>query len=193
MTNDLANEYTDFIERYEIDKYFIRIYYLDGTKETCELSLYNIDKLNEKMIEQALVIIQEHSSKKFKSERSMKELKVAFLTMAGVLTSAAMLELSINDPNATRMLGELIASIYIPAFIYAYRERENINDDYDIKKYQMFIEHKDEFEKNNYKENTYDGIHKKGYVSINNLDSYTYEEIKMMVDNIQKTRKNDKR
>ena len=193
MTNDLANEYTDFIERYEIDKYFIRIYYLDGTKETCELSLYNIDKLNEKMIEQALVIIQEHSSKKFKSERSMKELKVAFLTMAGVLTSAAMLELSIKDPNATRMLGELIASIYIPAFIYAYRKRENINDDYDIKKYQMFIEHKDEFENNNYKEDTYNGIHQTGYVSINNLDSYSYEEIKMMVDNIQKTRKNDKR
>ena len=193
MTNDLAGEYTNFIEKYEIDKYFIRIYYLNGTKETCELSLYNIDKLNEKMVEEALVIIQEHFSKKFKSERSMKELKVTFLTMAGVLTSAAMLELSIKDPNDTRMLCELIASICIPAFIYAYRKRENINDDYDIKKYQMFIEHKDEFEKNNYKENIYNGIHKKGYVSINNLDSYSYEEIKMMVDNIQKTRKIDKR
>lgn len=189
MTNDIASNYGDFIERYEVDKYLIHIYYLNGKKESCELTMYNIDKLNEKMIEQALTIVNERSDEKFKLERSIKEVRICLGLMAGIVASTAIMEFSINNPNEIRTLGEVLAAILIPALVYVFRNINNMADDQDIEKYKMFIEHKDDFNQYRSKETLYDGIHKKGYVGINNLDKYTYEEIEKMVRNIDKTRK----
>lgn len=191
MTNDLAKDFRQFIEKYSVEQHFIRVNYLDGNSQICELSLYNIDKLNEEMVEQATQIIKKYTSEESKSARSLREVHASLTAATAILISSIAVELALGI-NEQRVLAEIGAALIIPTIVYLCVHKSHKRDEQEIKKYETFINNLDGFQEYGQKELLYQGIHKKGYVSINNLDVYTYEEVQRMADNLEKVRKKSK-
>ena len=189
MTEDLAKDHRDIIKNYSIDNNFIHINYIDGRKEVLQLSLYNMDKLNDKMVEEALEVIKDYTNDNYIDQINIKEVRIFLSTVVGMLTASAIVELSIGDVNKYRVFSEIFLSIFIPTMIHVFRVKGQQQNYYELKKYEMYINHIDEFKENYLKEATYEGINKKGYVGINNLDRYNYFEVERMVQNLDKVRK----
>lgn len=189
MTEDLAKDHRDIIKNYSIDNNFIHINYIDGKKEVIQLSLYNMDKLNDKMVEEALEVIKDYTNDKYIAQMNINEVRIFLSTVVGMLTTSAIVELSIGDVNKYRAFSEIFLSIFIPTMIHVFRVKGQQQNYYELKKYEMYINHIDEFKENYLKEATYEGINKKGYVGINNLDRYNYFEVERMVQNLGKVRK----
>lgn len=188
MTNDLAKGFNNIIENYAIDYDNIYVKYLNGNIETYEYSSENIEKIVNDMVNQAKEIVKERTSDEFLYSRNLSLVETTLTTAAMAIVSSISIEIYCSNADIKRIIPELLATIAIPVIIYSTIKSGHKSDDLEVKKYQLFIENYNDFMNHNYNENTYYGIKKKGYVSINNLDSYTYDEVNKMVENIQRTR-----
>jgi hypothetical protein len=188
MTEDLARGYSRIIENYTIDNNFIHINYIDGQTEVKEMLEYNKEKIEQEMLEQAKKIIQDKTSYEFIETRKNGLVELTFTSAVMAMLASIGIEAAFGTIDEKRVVAELIGSLIVPVIVFSTIKGNQKKDDLEIKKYQLFIEHYEEFVSNQYSEKLYDGINKKGYLSINNLDSYTYEELNKMYDNIKNVR-----
>lgn len=189
MTEDLAKGFDRIIKNYTIDNNLIHIYYINGDTEVKEYLEYNKEKIEHEMLKQAKEIVESRTSENFLTNRRVGLVETSFTSGIMAMMGAISVEVAFGSIDEKRVIAELITSLIVSAIVYLTIKSNQNKDDMEVKKYKLFIENHDEFEKNKLSGQLYDGINIKGYVGINNLDSYSFEEIERMHKNIQNVRK----
>ena len=192
MTEELASHDNDTIKNYKVDGPLIHINYVGGKTGVMEHYECNIDKLNQLMVDEAKIIIKAKTGAQYLSKRNIAILDYCIASVSMAIVASMSVEVGFGTVDLRRVAVEAIVTAAIPLIIYATMKSNNKYEDKEIKKYKIFIEHYNEFVENQYNEALYNGIHKKGYIGINNLDGYTYEEVERMCQNLQNVRKRDK-
>ena len=189
MTEDLAKGFDRIIKNYTIDNNLIHIYYINGDTEVKEYLEYNKEKIEHEMLKQAKEIVESRTSENFLTNRRVGLVETSFTSGIMAMMGAISVEVAFGSIDEKRVIAELITSLTVHAIVYLTIKSNQNKDDMEVKKYKLFIENHDEFEKNKLSGQLYDGINIKGYVGINNLDSYSFEEVERMHKNIQNVRK----
>lgn len=188
MTDELSKNYHHIIQDYTLDNNLIYINYTDGTKEVRQISLYQIDMINSEMIRQAKTIVEDKTSEEYLSSRNVATLTscTSAATIAILTSLATEISYGTFDPN--RLLIEAAATVIATAATYFFIKKYHNNEDREIQKYKLFIEHSEDFNKYGAYSEVYEGIHKKGVFGINTIDKYTYPEVKHMAENLARVR-----
>ena len=192
MTEELASHDNDTIKNYKVDGPLIHINYVGGETRVMDHYECNIDKLNQLMVEEAKSIIRIKTGAEYLSKRNIEIMNYCIATASMAIVASLSVEVGFSTVDLRRVAAEAIVTATIVLIICATMKSNNKHEDKEIKKYQIFIENYNEFVENQYNEALYNGINKKGYIGINNLDVYTYEEVKRMYQNLQNVRKRDK-
>ncbi|MBR5662579.1 MAG: hypothetical protein IKX00_02875 [Bacilli bacterium] len=190
MTPELAKGHNNIIQDYKVDKYLIHVNYTDGHTECVELLEYNKEKIINEMLKQAEKIVKEKTSEEYYEERKTNIIEVCFTSLVMAAIASLSVEIYNGSVDYKRLLVEAIISLAVPVITYTVIKNNQKNDDKEVKKYQLFIENYEDFKNNANKGLLYEGINKKGWIDINNLDKYTYEEVDRMLQNVRKRTNN---
>ena len=198
-------EKKDIIKNYEKTDGNIKINYLDGTKYVLEDTESVEQKLINEMLEQAIQRNNDDSrihTNGFKNINGDYMFPTRIEELEGILLKAVALGLiSAGTFGLTFTLlydglslksGSAVPLAAIVLFLISIEKvSKSVMEYIDIKKYDIYLEIKEELEKYKSNPNLFNDISTKE-ININNIDNITYEEMQKLEDNLERCQKLEK-
>ena len=174
----------DIIETYKEDSNRIEIKYLDGSTKTIPLTKEDLESIRNLSIQQA-----EERRDSNRENFLQKNVEILGFVQGGIFVS--LMHIIFGFLSSDKGIDDVAFSAFISSFnaiilvINGHVLRISKEELKDIRKYNIYLNHRDIFEK--YKETleTYQNVEYNGPIDINTIDDYSFEDLEQMRDNIK--------